>query len=180
MVSITPSLTSAPTPTDCHHTYSCRQGATAGFQGLLTIHRTQGIGYTLSSVYIWLLFNPLLCWIHFKKCKWFRSRNCGRLVTWFCYQLIAKPGNKTATVSWPDPNIYLYFYQLTTLRCTWSWNPSSGTARNWLSHTINMSAADDLVMQGARASVSLVLTWFSQSIQISQPGGLTKRKWFKN
>ena len=34
---------------------------------------------------------------------WVRSRNCGCLVTWFCYQLIAKPGNKTATVSWPDP-----------------------------------------------------------------------------
>ena len=25
------------------------------------------------------------------------------LLTWFCYQLIAKPGNKTAAVSWPDP-----------------------------------------------------------------------------
>ena len=36
--------------------------------------------------------------------KWVRSRNCGCLVTWFCYQLIAKPGNKTATVSWPDPD----------------------------------------------------------------------------
>ena len=24
---------------------------------------------------------------------WVRSRNCGCLVTWFCYQLIAKPGN---------------------------------------------------------------------------------------
>ena len=34
---------------------------------------------------------------------WVRSRNCGCLVTWFCYQLIAKPVNKTATVSWPDP-----------------------------------------------------------------------------
>ena len=33
---------------------------------------------------------------------WVRSRNCGCLVTWFCYQLIAKPGNKTATISWPD------------------------------------------------------------------------------
>ena len=38
------------------------------------------------------------------KVKWVRSRNCGCLVTWFCYQLIAKPGNKTAAVSWPDPN----------------------------------------------------------------------------
>ena len=38
-------------------------------------------------------------------CIWVKSRNCGCLVTWFCYQLIAKPGNKTATVSWPDPYI---------------------------------------------------------------------------
>ena len=37
---------------------------------------------------------------------WVRSRNCGCLVTWFCYQLIAKPGNKTATVSWPDPYVF--------------------------------------------------------------------------
>ena len=34
---------------------------------------------------------------------WVRSRNCSCLVTWFCYQLIAKPGNKTATDPWPDP-----------------------------------------------------------------------------
>ena len=37
---------------------------------------------------------------------WVRSRNCGCLVTWFCYQLIAKPGNKTAAVSWPDPYVF--------------------------------------------------------------------------
>ena len=36
---------------------------------------------------------------------WVRSRNCGCLVTWFCYQLIAKPGNRTAAVSWPDPYV---------------------------------------------------------------------------
>ena len=36
---------------------------------------------------------------------WVRSRNCGCLVTWFCYQLIVKPGNKTATVPWPDPYV---------------------------------------------------------------------------
>ena len=34
---------------------------------------------------------------------WIRSRNCDCLVTRPCYQLIAKPGNKTATVMWPDP-----------------------------------------------------------------------------
>ena len=27
--------------------------------------------------------------------------------TWFCYHLIAKPGNKTATPSWPDPYLLL-------------------------------------------------------------------------
>ena len=34
------------------------------------------------------------------KCTWVRSWNCGCFVTWFCYQLIAKPGNKTAAVPW--------------------------------------------------------------------------------
>ena len=36
---------------------------------------------------------------------WVRSRRCSCLVTWFCYQLIAKPGNKTAAVLWLDPFI---------------------------------------------------------------------------
>ena len=31
---------------------------------------------------------------------WARSWRCGSLVAWFCYQLIAKPGNKTF-VTWP-------------------------------------------------------------------------------
>ena len=33
------------------------------------------------------------------KSIWVRSRRCGCLVTWFCYQMIAKPGNKTAAPS---------------------------------------------------------------------------------
>ena len=37
-----------------------------------------------------------------KICIWVRSWNCGCLVAWFCYQLIAKPGNKTTAVAWPD------------------------------------------------------------------------------
>ena len=36
----------------------------------------------------------------------FRSQRCGYLVTWFCYQFIAKPGNKTAAPLWPDPYSY--------------------------------------------------------------------------
>ena len=43
---------------------------------------------------------------------WVRSRNCGCLVTWFCYQLIAKPGNKTAAASWPDPYTVLDLWSL--------------------------------------------------------------------
>ena len=35
--------------------------------------------------------------------RWVRLRKCGCLVTWFCYQLIAKPGNKRAAVPWLDP-----------------------------------------------------------------------------
>ena len=34
---------------------------------------------------------------------WVRSRWCAFLVTWFCYQIIAKPGGKTGSPSWPDP-----------------------------------------------------------------------------
>ena len=48
------------------------------------------------------------CWIGLAgTCIWVRSRNCGCLVTWFCYQLIAKTGNKTAAVSWPDPYVFM-------------------------------------------------------------------------
>ena len=39
------------------------------------------------------------------KLIWVRSRRWGCLVTWFCYHLIAKPGNKTAAPSWPDPYV---------------------------------------------------------------------------
>ena len=51
-------------------------------------------------VFIWVS-DDLIHW-----CIWVRSRNYGCFVTWFCYQLIAKPGNKTAAVSWPDPNVH--------------------------------------------------------------------------
>ena len=39
---------------------------------------------------------------------WVKSRNCSCLVTWFCYQLIAKPGNKTTAVRWPDPYVFTH------------------------------------------------------------------------
>ena len=44
--------------------------------------------------------------------SWVRSRRCGCLVTWFCYQMIAKPGNKTAALSWPDLDIDVFCISL--------------------------------------------------------------------
>ena len=41
---------------------------------------------------------------------WVRTRNCSCLVTWFCYQMIAKPGNKTATVPWPNPYANMIYH----------------------------------------------------------------------
>ena len=66
------------------------------------------LSLTLSSPALDVLKKYLLGWcpkLWFFICIWVRSRNCGCLVTWFCYQLIAKPGNKTAAVLWPDPYI---------------------------------------------------------------------------
>ena len=48
---------------------------------------------------------------------WVRSRNCGCLVAWFCYRLIAKPGNKTAAVLWPDPFDHTFLKFITTMSC---------------------------------------------------------------
>ena len=68
-----------------------------------------GISYTGKMTYLyWIRALQIAsqwfssCWVMYIYI-WVRSRNCGCLVTWFCYQLIAKPGNKTATVPWPDP-----------------------------------------------------------------------------
>ena len=55
---------------------------------------------------------------------WVRSWNCGCLVTWFCYQLIAKPGNKTATVSWPDPYTVLKIRTICHAQDLWKLAPA--------------------------------------------------------
>ena len=41
-------------------------------------------------------------WNQFNCSIWVRSRRFACLVTWFCYHLIAKPGNKTGEPPWPD------------------------------------------------------------------------------
>ena len=68
--------------------------------------------------------HPALVYI---TCIWVRSRRCGCLVTWFCYQMIAKPGNKTATPLWPDP-----YVTVDPLGAVWFWN-SAWWFRNRLS-----------------------------------------------
>ena len=50
-------------------------------------------------------------------CTWVRWRRCGCLVTWFCYHLIAKPGNKTATPSSPDPYHFLVMMPVDASPC---------------------------------------------------------------
>ena len=61
---------------------------------------------------------------------WVRSRNCGCLVTWFCYQLIAKPANKTATVPWPDPYEMCNFYD-------WAFNSIDWTILYDINYVLN-------------------------------------------
>ena len=73
---------------------------------------------------------------------WVRSWNGGCLVTWFCFQLIAKPGNKTATVLWPDP----YHHQ--------SLDPSS--VRSFCLNEVNNMPAGVLAPCVTRASVAIV------------------------
>ena len=64
---------------------------------------------------------------------WVRTRNCGCLVTWFCYQLIAKPDNKTAAILWPDP----YYVIAPYWHDTGSWNPASSKTRTILYKSIS-------------------------------------------
>ena len=40
---------------------------------------------------------------------WVGSRNCGCLVAWFCYQLMARPGSKTVAVPWPDSYVFIVY-----------------------------------------------------------------------
>ena len=68
---------------------------------------------------------------------WVRSRRCGCLVTWFCYHLIAKPGNKAAAHSWPKRFVFIsirpgiYFFELLSYFCAPSENiPSIHQSRN--------------------------------------------------
>ena len=62
--------------------------------------------------YFWMLnFNDSLgstsIWPKSENLIWVGSCGCGCLTTCFCYLMIAKPGNKTAALSGPEPYIHI-------------------------------------------------------------------------
>ena len=62
------------------------------------LHRLQQQVCRIKRVHLLLLLQST--WISI----WVWSRRGTCLVTWFCYQKIAKPGNKTGPPSWPYPH----------------------------------------------------------------------------
>ena len=59
--------------------------------------------------------------------------------------------------------MYLQFISfLHTKKTTGSWTPSSCKTFSYLFCIVNIMAADVLVMQGARASVTMILTMLNQ------------------
>ena len=52
------------------------------------------------------------------------------------------------------------------------WDPSPWKTGPHVSYIVNIVTADDLATQGARASVAMVLTYFSWNIPVSTPEGL--------
>ena len=77
---------------------------------------------------------------------WVRSRRCGCLFTWFCYQMIAKPGNMTGTPLWLDPYAVYYLTikfvdvcdMLFMQMCSFNRNESSaGDARIWYRYQLD-------------------------------------------
>ena len=80
-------------------------------------------------------------------CVWVRSRNWGCFVTWFCYQLIAKPGNKTASVPWPDPYILLYqwFFKGNCSKQSRAAQQNKGQGDAWSLQQWHISFHDDII-----------------------------------
>ena len=72
---------------------------------------------------------------------WARSRNCGCLVTWFCYQLITKPSNKTATVPWPGP----YYVRCLSLFWCSGWNIPDEKLNQYYEHWCPGSACHQVI-----------------------------------
>ena len=109
------------------------------------------------------------------KWMWVRSWNCGCLVTWFCYQLIAKPGNKTATVSWPDPRVLWQNNKLNSKHAELYKMYSHFESYLWLH-----SMEEDQVHNGATLYVAytiLSISWLLMPWWLKEPGHLQAWYW---
>ena len=99
---------------------------------------------------------------------WVRSRRHGCLVTWFCYQMIAKPGNKTAAPSWPDP----YTAKFSVSSC-WPLHPCppqvNGQSINASQPATNGSSAAAAAAVATVSSSSLNLNSALQAPTVAQP-----------
>ena len=79
------------------------------FQGAILVWRCRLTSKGNPIVEIWWSYDIHICPVGLASLLqdgifiWVRSRRWGCLVTWFCYQLIAKPDNKTVSPLWPDP-----------------------------------------------------------------------------
>ena len=83
----------------CYHAIICQSVSWKGICfTIMTSH--ESYFHIWNPLYEEPIFQP--CMISSTVFICVRSRKCGCLVTWFCYQMIAQPGNKTATPSWPD------------------------------------------------------------------------------
>ena len=93
------------------------------------------------------------------KIIWVRSQRCGCLVTWFCYQMIAKPGNKTATPSWPDP------YMIKRQNLPLAWMAVLLAPSSWAVANVKPCSNEQL-LQSAFMTVTITVRCLNCSIKI--------------
>ena len=114
------------------------------------------------------------------KCIWARSQNCGCLVTWFCYQLIAKPGNKTDAVSWPDLYTLYIFLQEDSAGLTWEplWMPIHFDVSLWrkpCSSDLSTNIKFTGLISVCHAVIESGHHWFNQQLVTYQGSTIQKR-----
>ena len=104
---------------------------------------------------------------------WVRSRNCSCLVT--CYQLIAKPGNKTATVSWHYPHNVL-MGNMPVLVQTMAWRQTGDKPLSdpiiWVTQPqwVKLSGANaELCFELSQHVLSLLMSWLIALPDHQQP-----------
>ena len=71
-------------------------------------HATSDLMAHPDSCLLYLIWNLKYIYIYWPTVTqfydiWVRSRRWGCFVTWYCYEMGAKPGNKAAPPWWPDP-----------------------------------------------------------------------------